>query len=215
MGRLLLFVILVSVGIYAVVMLSKSNTSTPTQNIEPTITGTSLLTATESGEERVNAKLPTSPEASPSPTLNLTPEQQSATTAAITTSKGIITVTFYPQDAPLTVRNFKQKAVSKFYDNLTFHRVEDWVLQGGDPLGNGTGGGSMPVEFNVKPFVVGSLGVASRGDNKVQNDAQFFITKTAASWLDGKYTNFGIVISGMDVAQKMVIGDKILGITLQ
>ena len=88
-------------------------------------------------------------------------------------------------------------------------------MQGGDPEGDGTGGGNIPVEFNNKPFVVGSLGVASRGDGKVQNDAQFFITKTDASWLNGQYTNFGQVIDGMDVVEKIAIGDKILRITVE
>jgi peptidyl-prolyl cis-trans isomerase B (cyclophilin B) len=107
------------------------------------------------------------------------------------------------------------KAQSGFYNNLTFHRVEDWVIQGGDPKGNGMGGGNMPVEFNQKPFVKGSLGVASRGDGKVQNDAQFFITKTEASWLNGQYTNFGIVTEGMDVVEKIAVGDKIIGISVE
>lgn len=73
----------------------------------------------------------------------------------------------------------------------------------------------MPVEFNNKPFVVGSVGVASRGDGKVQNDAQFFITKTDSQFLNGQYTNFGIVTKGMDVVNQIEIGDKILGIQLQ
>lgn len=99
-------------------------------------------------------------------------------------------------------------------DNLIFHRVEDWAIQGGNPDGNGTGGGKMATELNSKPFVVGSLGVARGGDINVFNDAQFFITKTDASWLNGQYTNFGIVTGGMDVVSKIEIGDKILDIQL-
>ncbi|QQG41103.1 MAG: peptidylprolyl isomerase [Candidatus Levyibacteriota bacterium] len=135
--------------------------------------------------------------------------------AVIKTTKGDITMSFYTSDSPNTVFNFIKKASSGFYNNLLFHRVEDWVVQGGDPKGDGTGGGNMPVEFNDKPFVEGSVGVASKGDGKVQNDAQFFIAKQDASWLNGKYTNFGIVTKGMDVVKKMEIGDKILGITIQ
>ncbi|MDP3988487.1 MAG: peptidylprolyl isomerase [Candidatus Levybacteria bacterium] len=134
--------------------------------------------------------------------------------AVIQTTKGNIELTLYGKEAPNTITNFVKKANDGFYKNLTFHRVEDWVIQGGDPLGNGTGGGNMSVEFNDKPFVVGSLGVASRGDGKVQNDAQFFITKKDASWLNGQYTNFGIVTKGMDVVGKIEAGDKILGITV-
>ncbi|MCL5009971.1 MAG: peptidylprolyl isomerase, partial [Patescibacteria group bacterium] len=97
---------------------------------------------------------------------------------------------------------------------LIFHRVENWVIQGGDPNGNGTGGGPMPTELNNKPFVIGSLGVARGGNINISNNAQFFITKTDASWLNGKYTNFGIVTSGMDVVNKIKVGDKILGISV-
>ena len=136
-------------------------------------------------------------------------------TAVIKTDRGNIELTLYFQEAPNTVANFAQKSKSGFYNNLIFHRVEDWVIQGGDPLGNGTGGGSIPVEFNNQPFVIGSLGIASRGDGQTQNDAQFFITKSDSSFLNGKYTNFGIVTKGMDVVEKIEIGDKILGITLE
>lgn len=161
-------------------------------------------------------------------TVNLTPSSTSslssetskkdnlsiATTAVIKTERGNIAITLYPTEAPDTVSNFLQKAKSGFYNNLTFHRVEDWVIQGGDPDGNGTGGGNMPVEFNNKPFVVGAVGIASRGDGKVQNDAQFFIIKKDSQFLNGKYTNFGIVTKGMDVVNKIEIGDKILGINI-
>ena len=137
-------------------------------------------------EETLNiAPLTSSP--SPTQTVNLTPSPTSsqtiqntetnANTAIIKTAKGDIELSLYVADAPNTVANFVAKVKSGFYNNLTFHRVEDWVIQGGDPLGTGTGGGNMPVEFNTKPFVVGSLGVASRGDGKVQNDAQFLSQK--------------------------------------
>jgi cyclophilin family peptidyl-prolyl cis-trans isomerase len=141
--------------------------------------------------------------------------EKEANLAIIKTSKGEIELTLYPKDAPKTVANFLAKAKSGFYDNLIFHRVEDWVIQGGDPSGNGTGGGNMPVEFNNKPFVIGAVGVASRGDGRTQNDAQFFIVKTDAQFLNGKYTNFGIVTKGMDVVNKVAIGDKILGIVIK
>ncbi len=153
-----------------------------------------------------------------SPTVIITPMAENLTatsTAIIKTAKGDITLALYSKDAPNTVNNFITKAKSGFYNNLIFHRVEDWVVQGGDPLGNGTGGGNMPVEFNNKPFIIGSLGIASRGDGKVQNDAQFFITKKDSQFLNGQYTNFGIVTKGMDVVNKLEIGSKILGITTE
>jgi peptidyl-prolyl cis-trans isomerase B (cyclophilin B) len=141
-------------------------------------------------------------------------ELKASYSATIKTTKGNIRVNLRADAAPYTVINFINKAESNFYNNLTFHRVEDWVVQGGDPKGDGTGGGNMQVEFNILPFVAGALGVASRGDGKVQNDSQFFITKTDATWLDKQYTNFGNVTEGMDVVNKMQIGDKILEITV-
>jgi cyclophilin family peptidyl-prolyl cis-trans isomerase len=132
---------------------------------------------------------------------------------SLSTSKGIIQLQLYSADAPLTVKNFLDKGASGYYANLIFHRVESWVVQGGDPKGNGTGGGSMPTELNQRPFKVGSLGVARGGDIKVSNDSQFFICTEDCSWLTGQYTNFGDVVSGMDVVKQIAIGDKILSIS--
>jgi peptidyl-prolyl cis-trans isomerase B (cyclophilin B) len=146
-----------------------------------------------------------------SPTPSLSSETNS-NKAVIKTDRGNIELILYPQDAPNTVANFVQKAKSGFYNNLIFHRVEDWVIQGGDPLGNGTGGGKIPTELNNKPFVVGSLGVARGQDINISNDAQFFITKKDSQFLNGQYANFGIVTKGMDVVNKIQIGDKIFGI---
>ncbi len=192
MGKFILVGALILLGLFAVIMI---NTNTP--KAKP-VADNSILS------------LPSiSP--SPSPVIINSMENQ-AKTAIIKTSRGDIELTLYPDVAPNTVANFINKAKSGFYNNLTFHRVEDWVMQGGDPDGNGTGGGSMPVEFNNKPFVIGAVGIASRGDGKVQNDAQFFITKKDSQFLNGQYTNFGIVTSGMDVVNKIQIGDKILEI---
>lgn len=164
----------------------------------------------------------------PAPTQQTQPQTQPTTApigpeeilspsqAVISTSKGDITVQLFATEAAKTVNNFAQKAKSGYYKGLIFHRVEDWVVQGGDPLGNGTGGGPLVTEVNTEPFVVGSLGVAGvQGQNGqiISNDSQFFITKKDASWLNGQYTNFGKVLSGMSVVNKLQVGDKILGIT--
>jgi peptidyl-prolyl cis-trans isomerase B (cyclophilin B) len=106
------------------------------------------------------------------------------------------------------------KATSGFYDGKTFHRVEDWVVQGGDPDGTGRGGGKMPSELNDLPFSKGSVGIARGGDIKVNNDSQWFICKADASWLDKQYTNFGQVTSGQDVVQGIRVGDKIKKVTV-
>jgi len=136
-------------------------------------------------------------------------------TAIIQTGKGEVEIALRADKAPRTVANFSQKATEGFYNNLTFHRVEDWVAQGGDPKGDGTGGGQMVTELNDLSFSEGAVGVARGGDINVSNDAQFFIVKSDASWLNGQYTNFGQVVRGMDVVQKLEIGDKILSITIR
>lgn len=195
MGKFILIGALILLGLFAVIMI---NTKTEVKPMS----------------ENPALSLPSIPP-SPSPAIIDSMENQTqATEATIKTAKGDIEIEFYVQDAPNTVANFVQKAKSGFYNNLTFHRVEDWVIQGGDPDGNGTGGGKMPTELNNKPFVVGSLGVARGMDIQVSNDAQFFITKTEASWLNGQYTNFGIVKEGLDVVSKIEIGDKILQINI-
>lgn len=134
--------------------------------------------------------------------------------ATIKTTRGIIELTLNTTHAPNTVKNFITKATSGFYNGLIFHRVEDWVIQGGDPKGDGTGGGLMQTEINSDPFVAGSLGVARGQDINVSNDSQFFITKTDSEHLNQQYTNFGSVASGMDVVSKIQIGDKIISITV-
>ncbi len=193
MGKFIIVASLIILGLFGVFVINNNVTK-----VEPETENMSTL--------NLSSVSPT-----PSPVI-INSMDNKTTSAIIKTSKGDIELTFYTKDAPNTVNNFVQKSKSGFYNNLTFHRVEDWVIQGGDPLGNGTGGGNMPVEFNTKPFVVGSLGIASRGDGKVQNDSQFFITKKDSQFLNGQYTNFGIVTKGMDVVNQMEIGDKILGI---
>lgn len=136
-------------------------------------------------------------------------------TAMINTTKGEIEITLFQEVAPNTVLNFANKSINNFYNNLTFHRVEDWVVQGGDPSGNGTGGGQMSTELNNNPFIRGSVGVARGGDIQISNASQFFITKTDAPHLDGQYTNFGQVDEeSMKVVDQIEIGDKILSITV-
>ena len=149
------------------------------------------------------------------PSIGVAEQPRASYSALLKTSRGNISLTLYADKAPNTVKNFIDKAQSGYYNGLIFHRVEDWVIQGGDPLGKGYGGGQMPTEMNDLPFVKGSLGVARGQDIRISNDSQFFITKSDASWLNNQYTNFGIVTDGMDVVDKIQIGDKILGITIK
>jgi peptidyl-prolyl cis-trans isomerase B (cyclophilin B) len=120
--------------------------------------------------------------------------------AILHTNAGPITVSFFDDDAPKTVENFRKLATDGFYDGLVFHRViKDFMIQGGDPEGTGTGGPGYTFEdeFNDHKVVRGALAMANAGPNT--NGSQFFIVTTdAAPWLDGKHTVFGEVTNGMD-----------------
>jgi cyclophilin family peptidyl-prolyl cis-trans isomerase len=120
--------------------------------------------------------------------------------ATLHTNAGPITIAFFDDDAPKTVENFRKLASDGFYDGLIFHRViKDFMIQGGDPEGTGTGGPGYTFEdeFNDHKVVRGALAMANAGPNT--NGSQFFIVTTdAAPWLDGKHTVFGEVTEGMD-----------------
>jgi len=130
------------------------------------------------------------------------------------TKDGQIVVELFADKCPNTVKNFLDKVNSGFYDNLIFHRViQGFMAQGGDPKGDGTGGGRQKSELNDVPFVRGSLGLARTADTKqYSNDSQFFIcfSTKGCQHLTGDYVNFGQVISGLDVLDKIEQGDKIL-----
>ena len=120
--------------------------------------------------------------------------------AVLHTNAGPIRLTFFDEDAPKTVENFRRLAADGFYDGLIFHRViPDFMVQGGCPEGTGTGGPGYTFEdeFNQHRVVRGALAMANAGPNT--NGSQFFIVTTAeAPWLDGKHTVFGEVAEGMD-----------------
>lgn len=124
------------------------------------------------------------------------------------TSMGDITIELYSVDAPKTVDNFLKLARQGFYNGTKFHRViKDFMIQGGDPLskltdqarwGTGGPGYTFADEINARKIVRGSLAMANAGPHT--NGSQFFIvTAQATPWLDGKHTNFGTVVAGMDV----------------
>jgi peptidyl-prolyl cis-trans isomerase B (cyclophilin B) len=126
-------------------------------------------------------------------------------TATMQTTEGPIVFELFDEDAPKTVENFRKLAGDGFYDGLTFHRViKDFMIQGGCPLGTGTGGPGYTFEdeFNEHKVVRGALAMANAGPNT--NGSQFFIVTTAAApWLDGKHTVFGQVTDGIDVVDKL------------
>lgn len=138
--------------------------------------------------------------------------QNSNPTAVIKTNLGDIKIELYAKDSPNTVKNFTDLAEKGFYNDTKFHRViKNFMIQGGDPnskdddwSNDGTGGPGYTFadEFNDHKLVRGSLAMANAGPNT--NGSQFFIVTTAATpWLDGKHTNFGQVIEGMDVVDKI------------
>jgi peptidyl-prolyl cis-trans isomerase B (cyclophilin B) len=120
--------------------------------------------------------------------------------ATMHTNHGPIQIELFDEDAPTTVGNFKKLAADGFYDGIIFHRViKDFMIQGGDPTGTGTGGPGYTFEdeFNDHRIVRGALAMANAGPNT--NGSQFFIVTTeAAPWLDGKHTVFGRVTNGME-----------------
>jgi peptidylprolyl isomerase len=157
---------------------------------------------------------PTPPPTAPPMTIDPT----KAYTATVETTKGAIVIQLLPDAAPQTVNSFVFLARKGFYDGLTFHRVEDWVVQGGDPLGTGAGGPgyTVPAEFDSsKKYsqVRGTVGLA-RGQDPNSGGSQWYVVKQDATTLDGQYTTFGNVVSGMDVVDKLVIGDPMTKITI-
>lgn len=135
--------------------------------------------------------------------------------AVISTNKGDIIFTLYADKAPKTVSNFVYLAEKGYYDGLTFHRVEPgFVIQGGDPNGNGTGGPGYqfpdePVQDN---YLAGTVAMANSGPNT--NGSQFFICLDNQSSLPKQYNLFGQVTSKMDVVKQIQVGDKINKITI-
>jgi peptidyl-prolyl cis-trans isomerase B (cyclophilin B) len=136
--------------------------------------------------------------------------------ATITTAKGVIELSLDPKAAPVTVNNFVFLAREKFYDGVKFHRVEaGFVVQGGDPKGDGTGGPgyAIPDESSPLDHVAGALGMA-KGADPDSAGSQFYITLTAQPSLDRRYTVFGKVTAGMDVVAKITRGDVITSVTV-
>ena len=138
-------------------------------------------------------------------------------TATLDTNKGTIELALYPEYAPKTVNNFAFLARENFYDGLTFHRViSNFMIQGGDPTGNGTGGPGYRFEdetrLNPLTHETGVISMANAGPNT--NGSQFFITHSPQPHLNGKHTVFGKVTKGMDVVNLIRQGDVMNKVTI-
>ena len=137
--------------------------------------------------------------------------------ATITTSRGEIVCDLFAKDAPKTVNNFVFLAKDNFYDGVAFHRViPDFMVQGGDPTGTGSGGPGYRFEDECKAnpnrHKPGTLSMANSGPNT--NGSQFFVTHVKTDWLDGKHTVFGQVTKGQDVVDAIKQGDKIVSVAI-
>lgn len=156
----------------------------------------------------VTARLPSLP-ATPAPALP-------PTMVRLRTTRGTIRARLWVDDAPRTAANFVALARKRFYDRLTFHRVvPDFVSQGGDPRGDGAGGPGylIPCEIGMRRYGEGVLGMALSGRDT--GGSQFFFTHAPEPHLDGRYTAFGEVVSGLDVVTALVEGDVILELTVE
>ncbi|HQV68669.1 MAG TPA: peptidylprolyl isomerase [Thermoflexales bacterium] len=219
-----------SAAVFAVIAVMSACTAAPAAS--PTAAPAAAATAVGTAKPAVTAPKPTDSVVDPlkgRPMAQLSAQERGAIAtqqppvtiditkkylATIQTAKGNIIVELDPTAAPQTVNNFIYLASNGFYDGLTFHRVEPgFVIQGGDPAGNGTGGPGygVPPEIKLK-HVDGAIAMARRSGpaaSTPSSGSQFYITLGAQPNLDDQYTVFGHVVSGLDVAGKIAIGDKI------
>jgi len=138
-------------------------------------------------------------------------------TAIMETNKGTMVFELFSRDVPRTVNNFVFLSREGFYNNTIFHRViADFMAQGGDPTGTGTGGPGYNIldEFTSHPHIAGTLSMA-HANTPNSGGSQFFICFAPQPHLDGYYSVFGQLIEGMDVLNQIVQGDKVISITIK
>ena len=182
----------------------------------PLLTTTSLSNIANSGSPAEETK-PQATTAASQPDLTVDGNGLSKATVTIKTTKGIIKFKFYPGDAPKTVHRIIELVNQGFYNGLSFHRVvPGFVIQGGDPQGNGTGGSGQKLEpeFNNRNHVEGTVAMARAAD-PASADSQFYISLGVHPHLDHQYTIFGYVVEGLDVAKQIVVGDKMETVSIQ
>jgi peptidyl-prolyl cis-trans isomerase B (cyclophilin B) len=144
-------------------------------------------------------------------------EEAATSQVRVVTDKGDMVLRLFPDDAPMHAAAFLKLVESGFYDGLTFHRVEPgFVIQGGDPDGNGTGGPGyhLKSEFNSRPHVRGTLAMA-RASDPHSAGSQFYICLADARFLDGQYTVFGEIAEGFETLDAIRRGDKMQKLTIE
>lgn len=213
MAKIFFYIIAVLLGVLGLVFIA--NSQNKTRSVKDVVSNFPRVPTLQSSFTGSSPTPTLTPTDTPTELQGPPAEPKATTSAVLKTTKGNITITLFLKESPASSANFIAKAQNKLYNNLIFHRVEDWVVQGGDPKGTGAGGGKMQTEINNKPFVVGSVGVARGSDIRISNDMQFFIVKKEAAWLNGQYANFGVVTEGMEVVEKIEKRDKILSITVE
>jgi peptidyl-prolyl cis-trans isomerase B (cyclophilin B) len=161
---------------------------------------------------------PRMPYAPPQPDeLESLKEEARASRVRIATDKGDIVVTLFPDDAPVHAAAFLKLVKAGFYDGLAFHRVEPgFVVQGGDPDGDGTGGPGyrLNAEFNARPHLRGTLAMARASDPNSAG-SQFYLCLDDARFLDGQYTVFGTMTDGFEALDQIRRGDKMRKLTVE
>jgi len=207
----ILVAILLIAGLAAIVVVIASSAN------KTTTKATSTATSSSSSQNIISSNSLTSM------TYQYNPDLKS-TAAKIVTDKGEINLTLFPEVAPQTVSNFIRLAQSGFYNGLTFHRFEPgFVIQGGDPIGNGSGGPGYTVPAEISPkvkHVKGALATARTSDavnpTKASSGSQFYITLEATPFLDNEYTVFGVVADGksMEVVSSLRAQDIIMTIEI-
>lgn len=215
----LLLATVIAAGLIATLVYFKLNS--PSLTTETPTGVTSPLSGTLPGAE-VSPTVPSTSE-TPMKTSNLNPDLTtdanglSKATVVLTTTQGVIKYKFYSKDAPNTVKRMVELINKPFYNGLTFHRVvAGFVIQGGDPSGNGTGGSGMRLkaEFNERRHIEGTVAMA-RSQDPDSADSQFYISLGTHPHLDRSYTVFGQVIEGMDVAKKIKPGDSMTSVVIE
>lgn len=138
-------------------------------------------------------------------------------TVKIETSKGTVVVELYPKLAPITVENFKNLVKQGFYDGLKWHRVEDWVIQTGEPEDEETALEIQTIPLEISRVLKNRRGMLGMARSLDPNSAssQFYVLKTDAAWLNGAYAVFGKVVSGMDVIDQLTTEDIIVKATVE
>ena len=223
----LLFGIATSLLIVAAVIYSQNASLRPHEGDTAALSTSSSPTAGNTpGADSPEAKSSETPESktmtstttsNPNPDLTADANGLSHATVVMNTTKGMIKFKFYPNDAPKTVHRMIELINKGFYNGLNFHRVvPGFVVQGGDPQGNGTGGSGqkLDAEFNNRRHIEGAVAMARAADPN-SADSQFYITLGTHPHLDHNYTVFGQVTEGMDVAKKLQMGDTMTTVVVE